>query len=172
MQPGDRIILIAGQRDFASGMLDADLSQCRFVLLRGIARHVGAGERFQPVERFLVRGEWLVHRHRALVMSEQGSHKTDIGLEVAQTTLGLSSYTSAENIDRQATQFDKLLNYSDFQDPAKLRNFLQRFAAQYDLANPTASSSPLVSAFASSSGASATFSVSLLMSMQNLKLGG
>lgn len=93
-------------------------------------------------------------------------------LKVAQTTLGLSSYTSAENIDRQAAQFDKLLNYSDFQDPAKLRNFLQRFAAQYDLANPTASSSPLVSAFASSSGASATFSVSLLMSMQNLKLGG
>jgi hypothetical protein len=93
-------------------------------------------------------------------------------LKVVQTTLGISSYTSVENVDRQAAQFDKLLKYSDFQDPAKVRNFLERFTAQYDVANPGVSASPLVSALASGSSASVGFSVDLLMSLQNLKLGG
>jgi hypothetical protein len=93
-------------------------------------------------------------------------------LKVVQTTLGISSYTSVENVDRQAAQFDKLLKYSDFQDPAKVRNFLERFTAQYDVANPGVSASPLVSALGSGSSASVGFSVDLLMSLQNLKLGG
>jgi hypothetical protein len=93
-------------------------------------------------------------------------------LKVVQTTLGISPYTSVENVDRQAAQFDKLLKYSDFSDPAKLRNFLERFTAQYDVANPGVSASPLVSALSSGSGASVGFSVDLLMSLQNLKLGG
>jgi len=93
-------------------------------------------------------------------------------LKVVQTTLGLSAYTSVENIDRQAAQFDKLLDYADFQNPAKLRNFLERFSAQYDLANPTSSASPLVSAIGGSTSSSVSFGVDLLMSMQNLKMGG
>jgi hypothetical protein len=94
-------------------------------------------------------------------------------LKVVQTTLGLSSYTSMANIDVQAAQFDKLLNYSDFQDSTKVRNFLERFTAQYDLANPS-SSTTIVSALQtrSGSGGTASFSADLLMSMQNLKLGG
>jgi hypothetical protein len=94
-------------------------------------------------------------------------------LKVVQTTLGLSSYTSMANIDVQAAQFDKLLKYSDFQNPAKVGNFLERFTAQYDLANPTSSTS-IVSALQTSSGTggSVSFSMDLLMSMQNLKLGG
>lgn len=93
-------------------------------------------------------------------------------LTVVQTTLGLSSDTSAENIDVQAQQFDKLLDYSDFQNPTKVLNFLQRFTAQYDVANPSASSTPFVSAISTASSSSVGFSVDLLMSMQNLKLGG
>jgi hypothetical protein len=93
-------------------------------------------------------------------------------LTVVQTTLGLSSYTSAENIDVQAKQLDKLLTYSDFQNPIKVLNFLERFTAQYDVANPTASTSPYVSALSTASSSSAGLSVDLMMSMQNLKLGG
>jgi len=97
-------------------------------------------------------------------------------LTVVQTTLGISPYTSAENIDQQAATLDKLLKYSDFQDPTKLQKFLERFAAQYDFNNPTASggqgASALVSPLLSAGGSSTTFSTDLLMSIQNLKLGG
>ncbi|MGO8739559.1 DUF1217 domain-containing protein [Rhodoblastus sp.] len=97
-------------------------------------------------------------------------------LTVVQTTLGISSYTSAENIDLQAQQLDKLLNYSDFQNPTKVQNFLERFTAQYDVNNPTAStgsaSSTVTTLFDASSSSALGISVSLIMSMQNLKLGG
>ena len=95
---------------------------------------------------------------------------------MVQTTLGISSYTSAENIDLQAQQLDKLLNYSDFQNPTKVQNFLERFTAQYDVNNPTAStgsaSSTVTTLFDASSNSSSGISVDLMMSMQNLKLGG
>jgi hypothetical protein len=97
-------------------------------------------------------------------------------LTVAQTTLGISPYTSVENIDLQAKQLDKLLNYPDFQNPTKVQNFLERFAAQYDLNNPASSSGSASSAaatlFNASSSSASGLSVNLLMSMQNLKLGG
>ncbi len=97
-------------------------------------------------------------------------------LSVVQTTLGISPYSSAENIDLQAQQLDKLLNYSDFQNPTKVQNFLERFTAQYDVNNPTAStgsaSSTVTTLFDASSNSSSGISVDLMMSMQNLKLGG
>jgi len=93
-------------------------------------------------------------------------------LTVVQTTLGISSYTSAENVDTQKAQFDKLLKYSDFQDSTKLRTFLQRFSAQYDVANPDASSSGSNSLLNLVTGQTSGFSASLLMSLQGLKLGG
>jgi uncharacterized protein YjdB len=98
-------------------------------------------------------------------------------LTVAQTTLGISSYTSAENIDKQAKQLDSLLTYSDFQKPAKVLNFLERFSAQYDLNNassPTSGSaaSNLVSPLLTPASSTTTFSASLLMSLQNLRMGG
>ncbi len=96
-------------------------------------------------------------------------------LTVAQTTLGVSSYTSAENIDLQAKQLDNMLNYSDFQKPSYVENFLERFSAQYDLANGTSSaggaSSDIVSPLLTA-GTTTSFSTDLLMSLQNFKLGG
>lgn len=93
-------------------------------------------------------------------------------LSVVQTTLGISSYTSAENIDTQAKQFDRLLTYSDFQTPTKVQNFLERFAAQYDLANPTATTSNAANLINLATGATSGFSTDLLMSLQTFKLGG
>jgi hypothetical protein len=95
-------------------------------------------------------------------------------LTVVQTTLGISSYTSASNVDRQAATFDKLLKYPDFQDSKKVQKFLERFTAQYDVQNPSAgstSSSAMLSLF-SGAGSTVTMSTSLLMSLQGLKLGG
>jgi hypothetical protein len=100
-------------------------------------------------------------------------------LTVVQTTLGISSDTSAENIDHQAQQLNGLLNYSDFQKPSYVQNFLERFTAQYDLNNSTSSStsttggtSTIVSPLLSTASASTGFSTDLLMSIQNLRLGG
>lgn len=95
-------------------------------------------------------------------------------LSVVQTTLGISSYTSTQSVDTQAAQFDKLLTYSDFQDPAKVQTFLERFTAEYDFQNPTASSSTssVLSLFDASSSSSSGISIDLMMSMQNLRLGG
>ena len=95
-------------------------------------------------------------------------------LTVVQTALGISPYTSLENIDRQAKQFNGLLTYSDFQDPTKVRNFLERFTAQYDVVNPAVSSSGKVSAVVGAIGGTSTvsFSTDLLMAIQNLKAGG
>ncbi len=100
-------------------------------------------------------------------------------LNVVQTTLGISSYTSVENIDTQAQQLNGLLNYSDFQKPGYVQNFLERFTAQYDLNNSTSSAastaggtSTIVSPLLTTGGASTGFSTDLLMSLQNLQLGG
>lgn len=86
-------------------------------------------------------------------------------LTVVQTTLGISPYTSSQNIDTQAAQLNKLLTYSDFQDPKKLQQFLMRFTAQYDFNNSSSSTS-------TDTSSSGGMSVSLMMSLQNFKLGG
>jgi Protein of unknown function (DUF1217) len=58
--------------------------------------------------------------------------------QVVQTALGLSPTISSSNIDKQAAMLTKLIKFSDFQDPAKVTRFVQRFAAMWD-ANQAAS---------------------------------
>ncbi|HXW72116.1 MAG TPA: DUF1217 domain-containing protein [Methylocella sp.] len=70
-------------------------------------------------------------------------------LTVVQTALGLSPYTSEEPIDTQASQLSSLINITDFQNPAKLQNFIERFAAMYDMNNAGSSTSPALSQVAS-----------------------
>jgi hypothetical protein len=91
-------------------------------------------------------------------------------LTVVQTALGLSPNMGQENIDMQAKQLDKLVNVKDFQDPAKLQKFIERFTANYDVTNtttPTPMNALMVTA-SSTPGVSS----SLLLSLANLKLGG
>jgi hypothetical protein len=52
--------------------------------------------------------------------------------QVVQTALGLDPTVSAANIDSQAAMLSKLINFSDFQDPAKVTRFAERFAAMWD----------------------------------------
>ena len=56
-------------------------------------------------------------------------------LKVVQTTLGISEYTSFQDIDKQAKTISSMMNISDLGDPAKVEKFLAKFTAKYDAAN-------------------------------------
>jgi hypothetical protein len=70
--------------------------------------------------------------------------------QVVQTALGLSPTVSSADIDKQASMLSKLITFSDFQDPAKVSRFAQRFAAMWDASQAaggigsTASSAALI----------------------------
>lgn len=53
-------------------------------------------------------------------------------LEVVQTVFGLSSTTSAAQIDAEAKEVTKLVPMSDLTDPKKLNSLVTRFTAAYD----------------------------------------
>jgi hypothetical protein len=91
-------------------------------------------------------------------------------LTVVQTALGLSPDMGNENIDVEATQLGKLVNVSDFQNPAKLQSFIERFTANYDQTNTTTPTPQ--NALMVSSSSTPGISQSLLLSLSNLKLGG
>jgi len=91
-------------------------------------------------------------------------------LSVVQTALGLSPDMGQENIDTEATQLGKLVNVSDFQNPAKLQSFIERFTANYDLNNTTTPTPTNALTFTAAS--TPGISSSLLLSLSNLKLGG
>lgn len=64
--------------------------------------------------------------------------------KVVQTALGLSSRASAGDVDSQARYIGSKIKLADFKDPAKLEQFISRFANLYDLQNaPSASGSAL-----------------------------
>ena len=96
-------------------------------------------------------------------------------LTVVQTALGISPYTSEENIDTQANMISQKLNASDFQDPKKLQNFIEKFCALYDENNPdatTSQNSTVPDALLSDGSSSSDgFSFSLLSSLQGVKIG-
>lgn len=56
-------------------------------------------------------------------------------LQVAQTALGLPTSMSNADIDVQAKMITQKLDISDLQDPDKLKKFIARFSALYDVAN-------------------------------------
>ena len=56
-------------------------------------------------------------------------------LTVVQTALGVSPMTGEEPIDTQAQMLTSKLNLSDFQNPTKLQQFIERFCAEYDASN-------------------------------------
>jgi hypothetical protein len=58
-------------------------------------------------------------------------------LKVAQTVLGLPASTSTTDIDIQAKQISNGIKFTDLTDPVKLNALVSKFAALYDLANPT-----------------------------------
>jgi hypothetical protein len=53
-------------------------------------------------------------------------------LQVVQTIFALAPTASAGQIDQEAKQISKLAPVKDLQDPAKLKNLVERFTAAYD----------------------------------------
>ena len=92
-------------------------------------------------------------------------------LKVAQTALGIPPETGTQDIDRQAALIAKRLDVADLQDPEKLDAFLTRFASLWDVRNPpSAVTSPALALIARPTEAG--IGADLLLSLQNLKLGG
>jgi len=93
--------------------------------------------------------------------------------QVVQTALGLSPTVSAGAIDAQAAMLSKLINISDFQDPTKVTQFAERFAAMWDATQNT-NSSDSVSAPQILIGQSAQMGldVNTLTALQNIRIGG
>ena len=54
-------------------------------------------------------------------------------LEVVQTIFNIPAAANASQIDQQATEIQKLMPVADLQNPAKLKNLVERFTAQYDV---------------------------------------
>ena len=97
-------------------------------------------------------------------------------LTVVQTALGISSLTSAENIDTQANLISNKLKVADFKDQKKLQTFIERFSVLCDMNNQSGTSSTQSSSvpntLINTSSSSSGLSVDLLSSMQGVKLGG
>ena len=85
-------------------------------------------------------------------------------LSVTQTALNIPPETGYSSIDAQAALINQKLKIADLQDPAKLKNFLQRFAVSYDAANSSGSSSALAPF-----SRTASLNSDLLMSIQKLR---
>ena len=91
-------------------------------------------------------------------------------LKVVQTALAIPSATSAMDIDKQAKLIESRLDVADLKDPAKLKKFLTRFAALWEVNNPsTTQASPAV-LFAQP--LETGIGMDLIASLQKLKLGG
>lgn len=90
--------------------------------------------------------------------------------EVVRTGLGLSDATAVADIDKQAEMIKSRLDIEDFKDPEKLSKFIDRFNNLWELKN--GQSSLNVPALLISSSPASGISSNLLMTLQNLKLGG
>jgi hypothetical protein len=88
--------------------------------------------------------------------------------EVVRTTFQMPNEIIGADIDRQAKFIEDVVDIEDFQDPAKVGKFLERFTAMWELANPATIDSTLNLFTPSSNG----ISTDLLISINNLKLGG
>ncbi|MBO0733282.1 MAG: DUF1217 domain-containing protein [Methylocapsa sp.] len=94
-------------------------------------------------------------------------------LTVVQTALGISPLTSMEPIDVQANALSKRINLADFQNPTKLRAFIERFSAMNDVNNGGStgtSGSNIVSLLNTEAGAGVDGG--LLLQAQNVNFGG
>jgi hypothetical protein len=57
--------------------------------------------------------------------------------EVVRTVLSLPPSSAQMDIDKQAQTFEKRLDIEDFQDPERLSKLMTRFAAMWEINNPT-----------------------------------
>ena len=91
-------------------------------------------------------------------------------LKVVQTAFGISELTGAADVDKQATMLTKRIDFTDFQNPEKLRTFLQRFSAMWETENGEAAST-LAPSILIDQPIETGISATTLASLQDLKFG-
>ncbi len=89
--------------------------------------------------------------------------------QVVRTVLQIPDEAMGGDIDKLADHIGKKIDVKDCQDPEKVGKFLERFTALWELSNPSENYDP-VSVLGSGSGYG--ISTDLLLSINNLKLGG
>jgi hypothetical protein len=88
--------------------------------------------------------------------------------EVVRTALGIPDEVAAGDLDAQAALIGKKLDVADFKDPEKVSNFLQRFAAMWEIKNPTNDTQTQLISLIQPSG-NFGISVDTMMAIANLK---
>jgi hypothetical protein len=92
--------------------------------------------------------------------------------QVVQTALGLDPSVSAGNIDQQAAMLSKLITFSDFQNPDKVNQFAERFAAMWDAdPNNTANTSSNTAQILIGQSTQNGIDIDTLTKLQTLRLG-
>jgi hypothetical protein len=91
-------------------------------------------------------------------------------VQIVQTTLGISPLTAMADVDKQAGMLNKQIDFSDFQDPRKLKTFLQRFTAMWESQNDQTTSTATPSMLVNQP-IEMGISADTLTSLQNLKIG-
>lgn len=89
--------------------------------------------------------------------------------QVVRTVLQMPDEFVATDVDRQSAYYEDVLDLADFQDPVKVGSFLERFTALWEIDHPSGPSGQLP---AFQSGGLVGISTDLLISINNLKLGG
>ena len=84
--------------------------------------------------------------------------------------LGISSLTSMADVDKQASMLTKLID-KDFQNPDKLKTFLQRFSAMWEGENGQAMSTTATPSILVDQPIELGINAATLTSLQNLKIG-
>ncbi|CAD7055004.1 hypothetical protein REJC140_02263 [Pseudorhizobium endolithicum] len=92
----------------------------------------------------------------------------DALVEVVRTVLQLPDEIAALDLDRQVEFIEEAVDIADFQDPAKVSKFLERFSALWEMENRVEP----VSAVSLFSPSTQGISADLLISINALKLGG
>jgi len=91
--------------------------------------------------------------------------------QVVQTALGISPLTSMADVDKQSAMLTKQINFADFQDPAKLKTFLQRFSASWESQNGDPTASTTTPSILINQPIEMGINADTLASLQNLKIG-
>jgi hypothetical protein len=90
--------------------------------------------------------------------------------KVVRTALRLPDSTAMLDIDKQASMIEDKLDIKDFQDPAKLGDFLKRFTSLYDIDNPDTAQQDSPMSVLFSQPTTQGISTNLLLSIQQMKM--
>ena len=95
-------------------------------------------------------------------------------LKVVQTAFQIPEMTSLMDIDKQAAMLEKRLNVEDLKDPEKLKAFITRFTALWEVTNGGSSAGNPTNGALTVLGNMSGMGISsdVLSAIQNLKMGG